>query len=327
MKNKKIALITGILGQDGPYLAKLLLEKNYKVYGLVNRRLKPNFLNTDFLGITRRIKFVYGDMTDETSLKKIIKSIRPKEIYNLAGQSHVGNSWSSPKATTEVNSLGVLYILNAIKSYAPSARFYQASSCEMFGRPLANEPITETTPFKPCSPYAISKLYAYWLTNNFRESYGLFCCNGILFNHESPLRGEEYVTRKISLGVAKIKLGLASEISLGNLDSKKDWGYAGDYVKAMHLMLQQKRPSDYLVATGQPHTIRDFLKAAFNRVGIKDWNKYVKTDQKFMRPIESLSFRAKPNKARKILGWKPKTNFNELVKIMVEADLKRLRDK
>lgn len=324
---KKIALITGILGQDGPYLAKLLLEKNYEVYGLMRRYSNPNFSNTDYLGITDKINFVSGDMTDESSILNIIKTIRPDEVYNLAAQSFVGASWEQSKVTTEVNSLGVLYLLNAIKYFSPSTKFYQASTSEMFGNSHNNGLQTEETPFHPRSPYAISKLYGYWITINFRESYGMFCANGILFNHESPIRGMEFVTRKISDGVARIKLGLANEIRLGNLDSKRDWGFAGDYVEAMWLMLQQKEPDDYIISTGETHSIRDFLNIAFNHVGIKDWKKYVKIDPRFKRPSELFSLHGKSNKAKKILNWKPKVKFDKLVKMMVDADLKRLSKK
>lgn len=321
---KKIALITGILGQDGPYLAKLLLGKNYQVYGLIRRYSNQNFENTDYLSITDKIDFVCGDMTDESSLMNIIKTIRPDEVYNLAAQSFVGASWDQAKLTTEVNSLGTLYLLNAIKYFSPTTKFYQASTSEMFGNSQKNGLQTEETPFHPRSPYAISKLYAYWITNNFKESFGLFCCNGILFNHESPIRGKEFVTRKISDGVARIKLGIASEIRLGNLTSKRDWGFAGDFVRAMWLMLQQKEPENYIISTGETHSIRDFLDMAFNHVGIKNWKRYVKIDPVFKRPAELFALRGKSDKAKKVFGWKPKVKFVELVKMMVDADLKRL---
>lgn len=321
---KKIALITGILGQDGPYLAKLLLEKDYTVYGLIKRYANPNFSNLDYLEITDKIEYISGDMTDEASLMNIIKSIQPDEVYNLAAQSFVGASWDQSKLTTEVNSLGVLYLLNAIKFFSPLTKFYQASTSEMFGNSHNGGLQTEETPFHPRSPYAISKLYSYWITNNFKESYGMFCCNGILFNHESPIRGKEFVTRKISDGVARIKLGLDDEIRLGNLDSKRDWGFAGDFVEAMWLMMQSKEPDNYIISTGETHSIRDFLDVAFNHVGIKDWEKYVKIDPRFKRPAELFSLHGKSDKARKKLGWKPKVKFEELVKMMVDADLKRL---
>ena len=296
---KKTALITGILGQDGPYLAKLLLENDYKVYGLIRRYTNPNFENTDYLGITDKIEFVSGDLTDESSLINVIKTVRPDEVYNLAAQSFVGSSWNQSKLTTEVNALGVLYLLNAIKFFSPTTKFYQASTSEMFGNSHDNGLQTEETPFHPRSPYAISKLYAYWITNNFKESYGMFCCNGILFNHESPIRGLEFVTRKISDGVARIKLGLGNEIRLGNLDSKRDWGFAGDFVETMWLMLQYEKPDNYLVSTGETHSIRDFLDIAFNYTGISDWEQYVKIDPRFKRPAELFTLHGKSDKAKK----------------------------
>jgi GDPmannose 4,6-dehydratase len=312
------------LGQDGPYLAKLLLEKNYQVYGLIRRYSNPNFGNLDYLGITDKIEYVSGDMTDEASLMNIIKTIHPDEVYNLAAQSFVGASWEQAKVTSKINSLGVLYLLSAIKYFSPATKFYQASTSEMFGNSSKKGIQKEETPFHPRSPYAISKLYAYWMTINFKESYGLFCCNGILFNHESPIRGMEFVTRKISDGVARIKLGLAKEIRLGNLDSKRDWGFAGDYVEAMWRMMQQKEPDNYIISTGETHSVRDFLKVAFNHVGIKNWEKYIKIDPMHKRPAELHVLKGKSDKARKKLGWKPKVKFKELVKMMVGADLKRL---
>jgi len=323
----KTALITGILGQDGPYLAQLLLKKKYKVYGLTRRYSNPNFSNLDYLGITDQIEFVSGDMNDECSLMNIIKTIQPDEVYNLAAQSFVGASWDQARLTTEVNSLGVLYMLNAIKNFSPTTKFYQASTSEMFGNSHNKGIQTEETPFHPRSPYAISKLYAYWMTNNFKESYGMFCCNGILFNHESPIRGIDFVTRKISDGVARIKLGLANEIKLGNIESKRDWGFAGDYVEAMWLMMQQKNPDNYIISTGENHSIADFLKVAFEHVGIKDWKKYVKIDPRFKRPAELFALQGRSNKSRKKLGWKPKVKFKELVEMMVDADMQRLSDK
>lgn len=321
---KKTAFITGILGQDGPYLAKLLLEKSYNVYGLVRRYSNLNYETLDYVGITDKVNLVSGDMNDENSLVNIVKGIHPDEVYNLAAQSFVGASWDQAKFTTEVNSLGVLYLLSAIKNFAPNAKFYQASTSEMFGNNHNNHVQTEETAFHPRSPYAISKLYAYWMTNNFKESYNIYCCNGILFNHESPIRGKEFVTRKISDGVAKIKLGLAKEIRLGNTDSKRDWGFAGDYVEAMWLMLQQDEPDNYVISTGETHSIKDFLKIAFEHVGIKKWQKYIKIDPAFKRPAELFSLTGKSDKARKKLGWKPKVGFEELVKMMVDADIKRL---
>jgi len=258
----KTALVTGIQGQDGAYLAKFLLDKGYKVYGLLRRHANPTFGNTDYLGVTDRIEFIQGDVSDECSMMQVIKRLHPDEVYNLAAQSFVGSSWDQPKLTTEINALGPLYILSAIKEFSPSTKFYQASTSEMFGNSNTSGLQTEETPFHPRSPYAISKLYAYWITNNYKESYGLFCCNGILFNHESPIRGKEFVTRKITDGIARIKCGLAKEIRLGNLDSKRDWGFAGDYVEAMWLMMQEKEPDNYLISTGETHSIKDFLKIA-----------------------------------------------------------------
>src|SRR5680860_239128 len=313
----KTALITGILGQDGPYLAQLLLAKDYKVYGLIRRYSNPNFSNLDYLQITDKIDYIQGDMTDEASLINIIKTIRPDEVYNLAAQSFVGTSWEQAKLTTEVNSLGVLYLLNAIKNHCPKTKFYQASTSEMFGGNHDQGIQTEETPFHPRSPYAISKLYAYWMTTNFKESYGMYCANGILFNHESPIRGMEFVTRKITNGVARIKLGLAKEIRLGNLDSKRDWGFAGDYVEAMWLMLQQEKPDNYIVSTGETHSVEELVRAAFGYLNL-DWKKYVKIDPRFIRPAEVELLIGDSGKAKKELGWSPKYSFEGLVKMMVD---------
>jgi len=324
---KKTAFITGILGQDGAYLAKLLLEKDYKVFGLVRRYSNPNFDNVQYLGVHDHIEYVSGDLTDEASLINIIKSVTPQEVYNLGAQSFVGSSWDQAKLTTDVNALGVLYMLNAIKYFSPQSRFYQASTSEMFGNSNENGIQTEETPFHPRSPYAIAKLYAYWMTVNFKESYGMYCSNGILFNHESPIRGREFVTRKITDGVAKIALGLSDTIALGNLDSKRDWGFAGDYVQAMWLMLQQDEPDNYILSTGETHTIREFLDLAFTRAGIKDWEKHVTIDPRFKRPAELHVLQGKSDKSRKKLGWKPTVGFEELVNMMVDADLERYRVK
>ncbi len=320
----KTALVTGILGQDGPYLAKLLLEKDYKVYGLVRRYSNPNFDNLEYLKIEKKINFIDGDLTDESSLYNAIKIARPDEVYNLAAQSFVGGSWDQAKLTSEVNAIGVLYLLNAIKTFSPASKFYQASTSEMFGLGNTNGYQDENTPFHPRSPYGISKVYAYWMTVNFRESFNLFTCNGVLFNHESPIRGRQFVTKKISEGVVRIKLGLATELRLGNLESKRDWGFAGDYVEVMHLMLQHDKPDDYVIGTGVNHSVKDFVKTAFKVVGINDWEKYVKVDPRFLRPAEVPNLKAKADKAKKVLGWSPKVNFEELVKMMVEADIKRL---
>lgn len=322
----KTALITGILGQDGPYLAKLLLEKDYKVYGMMRRGGNPNFSNLDCLKITDRIECLLGDLTDESSIINIIKIVRPDEVYNLGAQSFVGASWEQAKLTTDVNALGVLHILDALKHFSPRAKFYQAATSEMFGNSAAAGIQNEETPFHPRSPYAIAKLYAYWMTNNFKESYGMFCCNGILFNHESPIRGKEFVSRKISDGVARIKLGRAKEIRLGNLDSKRDWGFAGDYVQAMYLMMQQEEPDNFIISTGVNHSIRDFLKIAFDHVDIPDWEKYIVIDPRFKRPAELFALQGKSDKAKKALGWEPKVSFEELVKMMVDADLERVKN-
>ncbi len=325
--SNKVALITGILGQDGPYLTKLLLEKGYKVYGLIRRYSNPNFSNLDYLGVTSDVDYVEGDMTDEASLMNLIRTLRPTEVYNLAAQSFVGSSFDQAKLTTEVNALGPLYLLNAIKYFSPTTKFYQASTSEMFGLQHTNGYQDEKTPFHPRSPYGVSKVYAYWITVNYRESYGLFTANGILFNHESPIRGIQFVTRKITDGVARIKLGLAKELRLGNLDAKRDWGFAGDYVEAMYLMLQQKEPGDYVVGTGESHSVREFAELAFKYAGIKNWEKYIVIDPQFKRPAEVPNLKARPDKAKKVLGWQPKVSFEKLVKMMVEADIKRLSKK
>lgn len=322
----KTALITGILGQDGPYLAKFLFNKGYKVYGMIRRYSNPNFDNLDYLGVTNKIEYIDGDMSDESSLYNVVKSLRPSEIYNLAAQSFVGRSWDLAKITTEVNALGVLYLLNAIKAFSPQTKFYQASTSEMFGLGNTNGFQDEKTNFHPRSPYGISKVYAYWTTVNFRESYGLFTCNGILFNHESPIRGIQFVTRKITDAVAKIKLGLANKLHLGNLEAKRDWGFAGDYVEAMYFMLQHDKPDDFVVGTGENHSVKEFVELAFKYTGIPNWKKYVVSDPRFKRPAEVYELKARPDKARKVLGWKPKVSFKELVKMMVEADLKRVKN-
>lgn len=323
----KTALITGILGQDGPYLAKLLLKKGYKVYGMMRRYSKPSYDHLDFLGITDKVDFIEGDLIDESSLINLVRNLRPLEIYNLAAQSFVGSSWDQAKLTAEVNALGVLYLLNAVKYFSPTTKFYQASTSEMFGLGNTNGYQNEKTSFYPRSPYGIAKVYAYWMTVNFRESYGLFACNGILFNHESPLRGIQFVTKKITDGVAKIKVGLAKELRLGNLDAKRDWGFAGDYVEAMYLMLQQKNADDYVVGTGENYSVRDFVEKAFKYAGISDWKKYVVIDPQYKRPAEVPNLKADATKARKILNWKPKVGFDELVKMMVKADIKKYENK
>ena len=320
----KTALVTGINGMDGSHLADLLLTKNYKVYGVERRSSSKNRINT--LHLEGKIIFLQGDLTDQNSLLRCLKESNPDEVYNLAAQSFVGESWNTPEHTSEVTGLGVLRILEAIREFNPKIKFYQASSSEMFGRMVEN-PAKETTPFYPRSPYGVSKLYGHWITKNYRESYDMFACSGILFNHESEKRGIEFVTRKISDGVARIKLGLADHISLGNLDAKRDWGYAPDYVEAMWLMLQQETPDDYVIATGDTYSIREFLDIAFNYIGIKDWKSYIKQDPRFMRPAEVDVLRGSFKKAKENLGWTPQTSFTDLVEKMVENDLKLLKGK
>jgi GDPmannose 4,6-dehydratase len=277
--------------------------------------------------LANEIEYINGDLTDEASLINSVKIVRPDEVYNLAAQSFVGTSWEQAVVTSEINAMGTLKLLNAVKYHHPTAKFYQASTSEMFGN-SSNEGIqNEQTPFHPRSPYAISKLFAYWITVNYKESYGMFCANGILFNHESPIRGKEFVSRKITDGVARIKLGLSDKILLGNLDSKRDWGFAGDYVEAMWLMMQQAEADDYIISTGETHSIRDFLNIAFKYVGIDDWQKYVFIDPIYKRPAELFVLKGSNNKAKEKLGWKPKVNFEELVKMMVQADLDRLKNK
>jgi GDPmannose 4,6-dehydratase len=319
----KTALITGINGMDGSHLADLLLTKGYKVYGMERRSSSLNDINTKHL--KDKIIILNGDMTDQNSLLRCIKESKPDEVYNLAAQSFVGESWNTPEQTSNVTGLGVLRVLEAIREYNPKIKFYQASSSEMFGRMVEN-PANENTPFYPRSPYGVAKLYGHWITKNYRESYNMFTCSGILFNHESERRGIEFVTRKISDGVAKIKLGLADHIILGNLDAKRDWGYAPDYVEAMWLMMQQETPDDYVIATGETYSIRDFLDVAFNHINIKDWSKYVKQDLKYMRPAEVDVLRGDFTKSKSKLKWVPKTSFVDLVQIMVNNDLNKLKN-
>jgi GDPmannose 4,6-dehydratase len=318
----KIALITGINGMDGSHLADFLLKKDYKVYGIERRSSSKNRTNTEHL--EGKVTFLQGDLTDQNSLLRCLKESNPDEVYNLAAQSFVGESWNTPEHTSEVTGLGVLRILEAIREFNPSIRFYQASSSEMFGRMVEN-PANENTPFYPRSPYGVAKLYGHWITKNYRESYGMFACSGILFNHESERRGIEFVTRKISDGVARIHLGLADHISLGNLDAKRDWGYAPDYIEAMWLMLQQDTPEDYVIATGETRSIREFLEAAFKVIGIEDWESYIKIDPRFVRPAEVDVLRGNFKKAQDLLGWSPKTSFDDLVKIMVQNDINLLK--
>ena len=321
---KPTAFVTGMTGQDGPYLAKLLIEKGYQVYGLVKRYSNPNLDNIKFLGIENDIELVTGDITDENSMNHLIRSLQPKEIYNLAAQSFVGISWDLNKLTTEVNSIGVLNILNAIKMHSANSRFYQASTSEMFGNATTHQQ-GENTPFCPRSPYGISKLYSHWMTVNYRASYSIYACSGILFNHESPLRGREFVTRKVTDAVARIKLGMQDSVTLGNLDARRDWGFAGDFVEAMWLMLQQPEARDYVISTGQQHTIGDLCRVAFEHVGITDWQSLVKSDPRFRRPAELYSLCGDSTSARELLGWQPKTSFEDMIRSMVDADLDRLQ--
>src|SRR5512133_3146079 len=316
----KRALITGITGQDGSYLAELLLEKGYEVFGLVRRAATPS--TERIAHILDRVTLLVGEMTDQTSLLDAMEASQAEEVYNLAAQSFVGDSWTIPVSTGDVDGLGVTRLLEAIRRVKPDARFYQAATSEMYGK-VHEVPQTETTPFHPRSPYGVAKVYGYYITLTYRESYGMHASNGILFNHESPRRGLEFVTRKITDHVARIKLGLAEELHLGNLDSKRDWGFAGDYVEMMWLMLQQDEPDDYVVATGETHTVREFCEIAFAHVGL-DYEKYVVVDQRFVRPAEVDLLLGDPAKAKSVLGWEPKVSFVELVEMMVDADLARL---
>lgn len=321
---KKTAIVTGMTGQDGPYLARLLLEKGYHVYGLVKRYSNPNLDNLRWLGIDQDIELVTGDITDDSVINNLVRSIKPTEFYNLAAQSFVGASWDLNKLTTEVNAMGPLNILNAVKMHSSTTRFYQASTSEMYGNSDGSRQ-SEATPFHPRSPYGVSKLYGHWITVNYRESYGLYACSGILFNHESPLRGREFVTRKITDGVARIKLGMSDSITLGNLDARRDWGFAGDFVEAMYLMLQQPEASDYVISTGEQHSIRELLEVAFDHVGITDWQNLVKSDPRFKRPAELHSLCGDSSRARKLLDWQPRVDFATMIKQMVDADLARLQ--
>ncbi len=317
----KRALITGITGQDGAYLAKLLLDKGYEVFGTFRRLSTPNFWRLQALGIFDRINLYSADLADSSSIIEVIKINDLEEIYNLAAQSFVGTSFEQPISTSEITGIGVTRILEAIRHVNPKIRFYQASTSELYGNGHCVS-LTEDSAFKPSSPYAAAKLYAYWVTKIYREGYNFFACNGILFNHESPLRGLEFVTRKLSNAAAKIALGLDKEVSVGNLDVHRDWGYAPDYVTSMWMMLQQKKPGDYVVATNEAHSVKEFAEKAFEVVGL-DWQKHVKVDPKFMRPLDVKFLRGDFSKANKEFGWKPTVNFDELVKIMVKEDLSR----
>ncbi|ACL24972.1 MULTISPECIES: GDP-mannose 4,6-dehydratase [Chloroflexus] len=316
------ALITGITGQDGSYLAEFLLAKGYEVIGMVRRSSTVNFERIKH--IQDKLTLVTGDLLDEVSLIHVLREHRPHEVYNLAAQSFVQTSWPQPVFTGETTALGVTRLLDAVRIVDPEIRFYQASSSEMFGK-VVEVPQKETTPFYPRSPYGVAKVYGHWITVNYRESYGMHATSGILFNHESPRRGLEFVTRKISHGVARIKLGLDKELRLGNLEARRDWGFAGDYVEAMWLMLQQDQPEDYVIATGETHSVREFCELAFGCVGL-DYRDYVVIDQRFMRPAEVDLLIGDASKARQKLGWKPRTSFPELVQMMVEADLQLVKE-
>jgi GDPmannose 4,6-dehydratase len=321
----KRALITGITGQDGSYLAELLLGKGYEVYGIIRRsssfntgRIDPIYEDPQVTDA--KLRLVYGDLNDASSLNKLIRTIQPEEIYNLGAQSHVRVSFDIPEYTAEVTGLGTIRLLEAIRESGVKTKFYQASSSEMFGKVL-EVPQRETTPFYPRSPYGAAKVYGHWITVNYREAYGLFACSGILFNHESPRRGETFVTRKITKAAARIKLGLQQDLFLGNLDAKRDWGFAGDYVEAMWLMLQQPAPDDYVIATGETHTVKEFLDEVFGHVGL-DWKRHVKIDPRYYRPTEVDLLIGDASYAKKKLGWEPKVRFKELAVMMVEADLR-----
>ncbi|RJQ36090.1 GDP-mannose 4,6-dehydratase [Candidatus Microgenomates bacterium] len=319
----KRALITGITGQDGSYLAELLLSKGYKVFGLTRRTSTIN--NERIKHIEDKVELLQGDLLDQSSLSSALNDSQPDEVYNLAAQSFVKTSWNQPVLTGEFTALGVTRMLEAIRAVNPKIRFYQASSSEMFGK-VTETPQKENTRFYPRSPYGVAKVYGHYLTVNYRESFGLFACSGILFNHESPRRGLEFVTRKISHAVARISLGQQKKLELGGLEPKRDWGFAGDYVEAMWLMLQQETPDDYVIATGENHSVKEFVKLAFEVVGIKDWEKYVESNvTSHMRPAEVDYLIGDYNKAKKVLNWTPKTSFNQLVEMMVKADLEMVK--
>lgn len=316
------ALVTGITGQDGSYLTELLLEKGYEVFGMVRRASTDNL--TRITHLLERITLCSGDLVDQSSLISILREVQPDEIYNLAAQSFVPASWTQPVATALFTGLGVARLLEAIRLECPHARVYQASSSEMFGKAV-DVPQSEHTPFYPRSPYGVAKTYGHWVTVNYRESHHIFACSGILFNHESPRRGKEFVSRKVTNGVARIRRGLVKELRLGNLEARRDWGYAGDYVEAMWLMLQQDLPDDYVIATGQTHSVRDLVEIAFGVVGL-DWQQYVVLDPELLRPAEVEHLQGDATKARTRLGWKPRVSFHELIEMMVQADLERYQE-
>jgi GDPmannose 4,6-dehydratase len=327
---RKRALITGITGQDGSYLAELLLEKGYDVYGMIRRSSsfntgRINHIYQDPHEQDVKLKLVFGDLADSSSINQLLREVKPDEIYNLGAQSHVKVSFDIPEYTGDVVGLGATRILEAIRENGLNTRYYQASSSEMYGKVQA-VPQTEETPFYPRSPYAVAKLYAHWITKNYRESYDMYACSGILFNHESPRRGETFVTRKITKAVANIQAGLQDKLYLGNMDAKRDWGYAKEYVEAMWLMLQQDSADDYVIATNETHTVKEFVERAFDHVGL-DWKKHVETDKRYFRPAEVDLLIGDASKAKKELGWEPKVAFEELVKIMVDADIAELKEK
>ncbi len=318
---KKKALITGITGQDGSYLAEFLLDKGYEVIGMVRRSSTLNFERIRH--IQEQLTLVQGDLLDQMSLIDLLREHRPHEVYNLAAQSFVPTSWKQPVLTGEFTALGVTRLLDAVRLVDPEIRFYQASSSEIFGK-VREVPQKETTPFYPRSPYGVAKVYGHWIAVNYRESYNLYVCSGILFNHESPRRGLEFVTRKSTHGAARIKLGLAKELRMGNLEARRDWGYAGDYVRAMWLMLQQSKPDDYVIATGETHSVREWLEECFSYLGL-NWQDYVVVDPQFLRPAEVDQLIGDPSKARRQLGWQPEVSFQQLARLMVDADLELLR--
>ena len=318
----KRALITGVTGQDGSYLAEHLLAKGYTVFGLVRRLSSPNMGNLS--GARDRIEILDGDLMDQSSLNLAVKTANPDEVYNLAAQSFVATSFAQPVLTGEITGLGTLRMLEAVRMHAPQARFYQASSSEMFGH-VDTEPQDEETPFHPRSPYGVAKVYAYWACVNYREAYSMYVANGLLFNHESPRRGVEFVTRKITDAVARIATGKATTLALGNIDARRDWGYAPDFVDFMWRVLQHSKPDDFVGATGESHTVREFLEEAFRVAGVSDWEKHLQVDPRYFRPSEVFNLRGDPSKAKRELGWEPRTKFKDLVRIMVEADLERLQ--
>ena len=317
---QKVALITGITGQDGSYLAEFLLEKGYKVFGMVRRSSVEKFERIEH--IIDKVELLQGDLLDQYSLTAVLQKSKPHEVYNLAAMSFVPTSWSQPVLTSEFTAVGVTRLLEAVRFVDPTIRVYQASSSEMYGK-VQHVPQTELTPYYPRSPYGVAKVYGHYITVNYRESYNLFACSGILFNHESPRRGLEFVTRKVTDGVAKIKLGLSNELRLGNLDAQRDWGFAGDYIKAMWLMLQQPVADDFVIATGKTFHVRDLVRVAFERVDL-DWEKFVKIDQAFIRPAEVDLLIGDPAKAKKVLGWEPEVSFEQMIHMMVDADIARL---